>query len=403
MRAQIRRLILKRFRSVLEAQIDLDNPLFLVGQNGSGKSNVADAFAFLAEAMAAPLKSVFDNRGGISNVRNRTSVSGFPPNLGVAVEFGPLGEDILAGRYAFEVAAERDYGFRVKREQCVLNTRTTTRYFDRDEKKGFQTSATGLAPALEPVSLCLPLVGGDARFAPIFRALSSMRVYAIDPQKLRNLQEPDIGESLRRDGSNAASVLDEITKQSSDDATEIGEVLSTMVPNTVKISPVRLANKLSFKFEQGWGENKKLSFDAFSMSDGTLRALGLLLAVYQRQTPALMVIEEPESTIHPGALGAILDLIHIASKKTQVVITTHSPDLLDAAKWIEERHLRVVSWHEGATYISPIPEASRKALKNHLMGAGELLRSNVIRSPSPPELFEGHPGQMKIFLDHHGA
>ena len=61
----LRSLILKRFRSIPAETVPFGNPTFLVGQNGSGKSNFVDAFAFLAEAMASPLQAVFDRRGGI--------------------------------------------------------------------------------------------------------------------------------------------------------------------------------------------------------------------------------------------------------------------------------------------------------------------------------------------------
>jgi predicted ATPase len=115
------------------------------------------------------------------------------------------------------------------------------------------------------------------------------------------------------------------------------------------------------------------------MSDGTLRAIGLLAAVYQRPTPSVSVIEEPEATIHPGALGAVLELLQHAAQKMQIVVTTHSPEVLDA-KWIRDTHLRIVSWEEGATHVTPISEASRRALQEHLMGAGELLRSNALES-----------------------
>ena len=60
----IKQLILKRFRSIPSERVDFDNPTFLVGQNGSGKSNLVDAFSFLADAMASPLQAVFDKRGG---------------------------------------------------------------------------------------------------------------------------------------------------------------------------------------------------------------------------------------------------------------------------------------------------------------------------------------------------
>lgn len=88
-------------------------------------------------------------------------------------------------------------------------------------------------------------------------------------------------------------------------------------------------------------------------------------------------MEAPEATIHPGALGAILDLLLNASERMQVVVTTHSPEVLDA-KWLEARNIRIVEWTDGASRIAPLAEASRRALHDHLMGAGELLRSNAL-------------------------
>ena len=113
------------------------------------------------------------------------------------------------------------------------------------------------------------------------------------------------------------------------------------------------------------------------MSDGTLRALGLLTAVFQRPAPSVLVLEEPEATMHPGALGTILDLLRHANRFMQVIVTTHSPDILDA-KWIEDRHLRIVGWETGATCVSPVSEATRGVLRDRLMGAGELMRSNAL-------------------------
>jgi predicted ATPase len=109
-----------------------------------------------------------------------------------------------------------------------------------------------------------------------------------------------------------------------------------------------------------------------------------LAAVFQRPVPSLIVIEEPEATIHPGALESVLDLLRHASKHMQVVITTHSPELLDA-KWITDHHLRVVEWTDGATRVAPVSDAARLALHDHLMGAGELLRSNAL---DPEPLFD---------------
>jgi len=377
----IQRITLKRFRSFPGASLDLGNPLFVVGRNGSGKSNLADVFRFTAEAMTQPLQAVFDSRGGISAVRNRSSVKSAPPNLGLAFEFGPF-NGLASGRYAFEVRALPNYGFKIVHEQCLVQKQDgKTWWFDRSEK--WVSNADGLTPALEPTALSLPLVGGDERFAAVTRLLGGMRAYSIEPGKLREMQDPDSGMALRFDGGNAASVLQELLRgpDGSELGNQINEILASVVPETGSVQPEKHGNKLSMEFAQSWGPGKRLKFDAFSMSDGTLRTVGLILAVFQRPSPSLLVIEEPEATIHPGALGAVLDLIRRASKSMQVIVTTHSPDLLDA-NWIGADNLRIVSWTEGASHLGVVSSATREVLRGHLMGAGELLRSNALH-PEP--------------------
>lgn len=377
----IKALIFKRFRSIPSERITFDNPTIFVGRNGSGKSNLVSVFAFLAEAMASPLQAVFDKAGGISSVRNRSSGKSYPPNLGLRVDFGRLNGKPARGFYAFEVKALPNYGFSVVREQCSVSAERGQRHwFDRGETS-FESNVSGLKPALDPASLGLPLVGGEAKFAPVLRTLAALRVYSIEPGKLREMQEPDSGTSLKSDGSNVTSVLKEIQRRSEDDFQRIWDILATIVPNTTRVQVKKHGKNLSLEFTQEWGEQKRLKFEGFSMSDGTLRAIGLLAAVFQRPVPSLIAVEEPEATIHPGALESVLDLLRHASRHMQVVITTHSPELLEA-KWITDRHLRIVEWTEGATRVAAVSDSTRRALQNHLMGAGELLRSNALE-PAP--------------------
>lgn len=100
--------------------------------------------------------------------------------------------------------------------------------------------------------------------------------------------------------------------------------------------------------------------------------------MYQRPAPTVLVIEEPEATIHPGALGAIINLLRHASRHMQVIVTTYSPEVLDA-DWLLDENLRIVTWDEGATRILPLATGTQEALREHLMSAGELLRSNALR------------------------
>jgi predicted ATPase len=391
----LRFLILKRFRSIPAETVQFANPTFLVGRNGSGKTNFCDALDFLAEAMSSSLQSVVERRGGMLVVRNRTPGKNFPRNVGLGVLLGRLNGEIEQARYAFEIHSTPGYRFQIQREQCVVHlTNGAVSWFDR-RQRSFRSNVEGLKPLLEPVSLGLPVIGGESSFAPVLRTLAGMRTYSIDPSRLREAQDSNGRMGLKADGGNAASVLQEIARNSRDDLQRIGELLTAIVPNTKKVQPVKRGKKLTLEFTQEWGEKKRLRFDASSMSDGTLRALGLLAAVYQRPTPTVLVIEEPEATIHPGALGAILDLLRHASRHMQVIVTTHSPDVLDA-DWLEEKHLRIVTWDEGATRILPLATGTQEALQEHLMSAGELLRSNALR---PTIVAAGSVPETNLFED----
>lgn len=394
----LRRMLLRSFRSVPSAVIEFSNPTLLVGQNGAGKSNVVDAFAFLAEVMSSPLSAAFDRRGGIAAVRNRRPRQSHPPNMGFRVDLQSPDDATKEASYAFELRAMKNYGYEIVREQCTVTgvDGSSRWWFDRKKRAGFQTNIESLAPVLEPEALALPLVGGDQRFRPVVRFLSEMRVHRIEPFVLRDMQDPDSGQRLNTDGSNVASVLREIERDSQPSRQQLIALLEHIVPNTTDVRPKAHGNKLALEFTQQWSEAKRIRFEAYNMSDGTLRALGLLAAVFQPARPTVLVIEEPESTIHPGALDAISDILQHASALTQVIATTHSPDLLDS-NWVDESILRVVSSEEGATRVAPVSSEVRVALHDHLMGAGELLRMNALTPLSSADFFVPNPHQISLF------
>jgi predicted ATPase len=386
----IRKLIIQGFRSFRSEVVEFDNPTFLVGCNGSGKSNLLDALAFLSEAMMQGLPQILSERGGgrvVCSGPSRKSLSGESRTMAIGVVLGAIGGEIAAARYAFEieVLGHSRSSFFVRKERCWIEYRDKKRsFFDRAGNASFHSNVGGLMPQIIPERLALPLVAGDMRFAPVFRVLAGLRVYSIKPDKLREWQFPDAGRVLRADCSNAASVLREIADNNPDDLQRICEFMEAIVPAIRRIDLKEYGSKLAIEFiqrsESGLGD---LTLEATSMSDGTLRALGLLAAVYQRQTPSLIAIEEPEATIHTGALEVILDVLRFASRRTQVIVTTHSPDVLDG-DWLEDRHIRIVMWQDGESRVTPVSDGSRAALREHLMSAGELLRSNALQG-MPPE------------------
>ena len=93
--------------------------------------------------------------------------------------------------------------------------------------------------------------------------------------------------------------------------------------------------------------------------------------------PTVVGIEEPETALHPAASAALREALARASEKTQIIVTSHSPDLLDDASISEQSLLAVVS-EGGNTLIAPLDEGSRKAMRDQLFSAGELLRLNQL-------------------------
>ena len=127
------------------------------------------------------------------------------------------------------------------------------------------------------------------------------------------------------------------------------------------------------------------------MSDGTLRALGVLVALFQRpatdgRAVRLVGIEEPETALHPGAAAVLRSALFEASRHTQVIVTSHSPDLLDDKGISAENIVSVIS-RGGETILGPVDEASRTSIRDQLFTAGELLRLNQLstdESVQPP-------------------
>ncbi|MDB6116427.1 MAG: Recombination protein [Verrucomicrobiaceae bacterium] len=384
----IRRLRLKRFRSLLWADVELTNPLFVVGKNGAGKSNFLKALEFLASSMTLPLESVFQLHGGIETVRYRTGSRSRPGHFGIRVDFSLPGGD--QGWYAFEIKAMPDYNFQVVREQCVAGLASFNR-----EGQSLQVSVGGITPRVLEDALILPLLGGTQEFQPVVDLLGGIQVFSLEPRLIQELQKPDAGLSLKGDGSNLASVLKSMSDATLD---RLCQLLGSVVPAVTRVVPVKHGKSLTLKFTQTWrtegGGEDEISHEAFAMSDGTMRLVGILGAFLQSARPSVIALEEPESTIHPEALSTLLDLIQGFSSDSQVIVTTHSPDLLDC-KWIEPENIRVATWNNGVTRIEKLDTASTQTLKQHLMGAGEMMRTEGLQSA---ELFEEiNPEQAELF------
>ena len=390
----LRRVVVRNFKSIGYCDVQLQPLTYLVGANGSGKSNFLDALHFVRDALSGSLDNAVNERGGLSEVRRRSS--GHPNHFGIRLEFRlPDGKP---GHYAFNIGALSGGGYEVQTEECVISGIGKGPYF-RVERGKLKDSSEPTFPSVTSDRLALVALSGITAFRPVFDALVAMGFYNLNPKLMRDLQKPQEGRLLKPSGENVASVIGHLDRVAPDQLSTIQEYLQTVAPMVqgVERTPVGPMETLDFRQEMA-GAKHPWRFLAQSMSDGTLRALGVLTALFQGNpdyAPTLVGIEEPETALHPSASAALREALLRASEQTQVIVTSHSPDLLDDPKLNPDSLLAVVS-DQGETRIASLDSSAREAMRDQLFSAGELLRLNQL-APSPEALDAQSQSQGDLF------
>ena len=242
-----------------------------------------------------------------------------------------------------------------------------------------------LGQSLEPTLLALPNIMLYTGFRTLAREMGG-DFHSIFPNTLREPQKPTTERVLSDYGDNFASVLQHVTRNSRRKE-EIVNVLSRVVEGVCDMRVRAVGSYLVAELQHqdlipdSTPNESAPWFDLAQESDGTLRMLGLLTALYQASGPRstgreLLAIEEPEIALHPGALTVLADELKAASRRRQLLVTTQSPDLIAR---FPAANLRVVERIAGVTHIAPLDETQRRVIEDQLFDAGELLRSEGLR------------------------
>ncbi len=392
----ISRVVLRNYKSIAQCSVTLHPLVFLVGQNGVGKSNFLDALRLVTESLNTSLDHALRDRGGIHEVRRRSS--GHPNHFGIRLELRlPDGQRAL---YAFRLGAKTKGGFEVQREECRIfsNDALGEENFYEVEQGQVRASSMSAPPPAASDRLYLVAAAGFPAFRPLYDCLSHMGFYNLNPDEIRDMQPPDAGDVLHRDGRNLASVLNRLPQTI---RARLVEMLAKVIPGVTGVDVRHVGKKETLEFRQKVGSNEApWRFLAENMSDGTLRALGVLSALCQTNEDLskavhLVGIEEPEVALHPGAAGVLRDALRAASRNMQVLVTSHSPDLLDH-KSISDKHILAVTMTAGETRIGPVDDAGRSAIRDRLFTVGELLRLNQL-SPDESVVRGFPPHQLELF------
>lgn len=306
---------LQNWKNFARVEVVLQNRVFLVGPNASGKSNFLDAFRFLRDVASSGggFQEAVRRRGGVSTIRCLAARQ--PPDVELAVKV-----TTPEGPWEYELAFHQDNQRRaLVRREIVRGNDTVRERPDRDDRE-------------DPVRLTqthFEQVNVNRPFRDLVEFFASVRYLHIVPQLVR---EPD--RSVGRVGDPfGGDFLEQVTKtpRQTREARlrRTLDALRVAVPQLEEIELTRDdrgSPHLRGKYQHWRARGAWQTEEQFS--DGTLRLMGLLWVAMEKHGPLLL--EEPELSLHPEIVRVLPQMLARAQRRTgrQILLSTHSTDLL---------------------------------------------------------------------------
>ena len=355
------KLTIKGFKSIRSlVDLELTNLNVLIGSNGAGKSNFIEFFRLLRSICEDSLSDFIRNGGGISdflfNGRKTTK------QLEFEMLFGKRG-------YHFNIVP-------TVKEQCTISGEA--RYF-KDGISGWWP----LGDSSDGTSLLVKEAKSnihDSKYSkPVYESIMSWQIYHFhDISSTAGMRHAEIVQDkkyLRPDGSNIAPYLLGLKKGKTSVYNEIVDVIRLVIPffDDLDLEP------------EDFGEKKKVALtwlqksstypkQPYHFSDGSIRFICLATALLQPEPPETIIIDEPELGLHPSAISILAELIQSSAKRTQLIVATQSPTLIDN---FAVENIIVVNRKNGESTFLRLQEKDFNVwLENY--SVGELWTKNVI-------------------------
>lgn len=389
---------IQHFKSLSDVFFEFSPITILVGQNGSGKSNVVDALRFVRDALRHGLDHAISERGGMDVLRQYSPTRPYALSIELRFDYEIEEQGSYPATYSFKVVGSGS-NYRVESEEATWFDHSYMHDEENDtwvsggiqaieyrrEKSGkiYVNNQESKHPELSIDQLGIRSFHrlGDLPIGRnvVVEELMGTRFASIYPNILRDPSRPDTDRLLKENCSNWASVLKAMRqrKVSEQMMTKIIELMRQVMPGLEQVTVKLIGGYLVPQFLVKETEISKAHyFDPVQLSDGTLRIFAIFLSLYQVPPPNFLALEEPELTIHPGLIGLLADAFKEVSQHTQLLITTHSPYLLD---YFEPEQIRVVSMSEGQTGVYEIRRSQLEAVKERLMTLSEVMALDGLR------------------------
>ena len=416
----IKKIRLKNFKNFKDAELELGDMNVLVGANASGKSNFLQALKFLKDIQEHGLENAISLQGGMEYLRNINC--GEDEAVEIEVEFfydyqsSFFYDKYVDGKQIFDFEQETEivipsinyvlkidnnsitehiksdffFGLKdsdeirrmtyciVKNETQILDNietfpkntdfkisdnsiiRVATRKFVQ-ELFGFYKRKSKSKPSLLQSNL------------KVLKDISQHLIYDFDLKKIKEPNSIKGKVDLEENGENIALVIKKILSDETK-ARQFSNLISDILPFIKSIETEKFYDKsLLFKIQE---KGHTSPIPSSLLSDGTVSVTAILIALFF-ESNRLTIIEEPEYGIHPSLVSKLVDTFYEAAKNKQIIITTHSSEIL---KHIKLEDLRLISRDENgfSTVSKPAEkEMVREFLKNEL-GINDLFVQNLL-------------------------
>jgi predicted ATPase len=347
----------QHYKSLYDVKVDLEPLTVFIGPNGSGKSNICESLAVLAKLLEIIGQAT--NKLMMDAVKQAIAEVTTGSRTDVRSKFWHGEADYLMWNINSKEFAVTD----VRPELYVA--------FDYPNEQ-IRITSSDQSESFTLTDQARKYWANNASPTALANSFGSVKVYDFVPT---NLASNSNETNMTRAGDGLAASLVDILHSNRDGFDELEDRFRRLVPNMQRIVLPRSSNP-NLGFTDKFSSHE---IPVSDISDGTLRILAFLTAIYQEKTPSILCFEELENGVHPWLLHKMMELLKIVStegvtgKPVQVLITTHSPVLLN---YVEPHQVRAVELdNEGKTQIHALPtETTRfqKAMEAYDGALGEL-------------------------------
>jgi predicted ATPase len=358
----INSILAKNYKSLQDTKIPLGPLTVLVGANASGKSNIIGALALLKTLVTGNI-TVADALKPHGGYRSIVWGGDSTRDIGISV--------LWAKRNQIE-KERRQYWIKLgmKDDYCVIKEEGFGNLVFRDtpNKWRYGSSSGSINDNLSAVNTVAEIRKSDE--------MSSMRewqFYRLTPHLMRDAQKIMQVYRLAENGSNLSSVIHTLFSDESPSFQDIAEFLKRAIPVVERLLSPITPDGLTYTAVKERDVPSPVA--SWNLSDGTLFTIALATALMSPKPPTLLVLESPDIELHPYLMEYMADLIVSACEKTQIIVTTHSPYLLDH---LPSESLVIVEKMGGKTHVKPVK--GKRGVKEaiRLLGPGKAWHSGYL-------------------------